>query len=162
VNGDSDTAARARALLDAATPGPWTVTDEVGIHWPADVYVTGNGDTLFQTLVPHHGNDRNDEAEGYANANAGLIAAAPTLITDLLAEVDGLRAALDTPTAIYAEMLNFVGAERDAAVARADELEAAMLEMAPLDRGTDRQRDDDRHPLTRFMKARSNEWGTDR
>ena len=55
-----------------------------------------------------------------------LIAAAPTLITDLLAEVDRLNAR--TPFCTKQELVRVL-AERDAAVARADALDRMFVEV---------------------------------
>ncbi len=121
---DSDTAARARALLDAATPGPW---DQVGATVEKEV------DAGWCVVV----------ADCDKVPDAALIAAAPTLITDLLAEVDRLNAECrqlgtkmtgDTATdlrMIYAYELGLAEAEaeRDAAVARADRLQEALDEL---------------------------------
>ena len=136
----SDAAARARALLDAATPGPWEACtaphpedDKTPAEWLASC-LTGDGE-LWCVTAP------NTTGDGYgylipavtgdgpfSEAHAALIAAAPTLITDLLAEVDRLHSLTEgDPNTIYHEAAQ-LRAERDAAAARADALTAAIRE----------------------------------
>ena len=105
-NTSDDLAAEARRLLDAATPGPWTHPSPTA-NWfttPQPIQIdeadwgqeTQEGGAMCGYRI---GTLADERAWRYADVE--LIAAAPTLITDLLAE-------------------------RDAAVARADKLEAAI------------------------------------
>jgi hypothetical protein len=92
-----DIVERARALLAAATPGPWTAyrcdgVDEIGEpgqsscgirspawtdQWGADIVSDTNRDECCHMMTL---------------ADAELIAAAPTLIAELVEEVERLRA----------------------------------------------------------------------
>lgn len=76
-----DVTERAKRLLDAATPGPWEVrigpgdvTAEIGAHEP---------------LMVSEWFRRRDRKQAIYDAE--LVAAAPTLIADLVAEVERLR-----------------------------------------------------------------------
>lgn len=100
---DIDTAARARALLDAATPGPWRVNTITHRVYAAT-------------------EDNPDEYVAFApfDMDAALIAAAPALITDLLAELDQQKQKVEAFAAdltAFAERALTAEAERDAAVA---------------------------------------------
>jgi hypothetical protein len=74
--------ARAKALLANATPGPWAVRVSQDDHGRPcdDVISKGNGNINVCSEC--------DETTG----DAALIAAAPTLIAELVAEVERLRA----------------------------------------------------------------------
>lgn len=76
-----DIVTEARRLLDAATPGPWGLDDE-------RLHVIKDYPAPFICRVLDEPSD----------ANAAFIAAAPRLVTELVAEVERLREALDQRT----------------------------------------------------------------
>lgn len=132
---DSDTAARARALLDAATPGPWTHDGWTSVWGPSGDLVVGDGDIDLMAHL-HGSNCLHDGA---------LIAAAPTLITDLLAERDAAVARAEHWERLFRDHLADRGADEpcncgwggvhDPDNPRCDRNIAIA---AALDRGTDR------------------------
>lgn len=94
----ASTVDRARELLEAATPGPWRLKPDEGSYcevcnedqWQ-EAYTVCHGRTTDIGIAVVMVDDKQD-------ANAALIAAAPQLLADLLAEVgrlererDGLR-----------------------------------------------------------------------
>ncbi len=70
---------RARALLSAASPGPWSFSDGPENH---DVYSVESGSTVAIL-------------SSYKSPDAALIAAAPSLLAALADELDAKDAALD-------------------------------------------------------------------
>lgn len=79
-----DLTARARRLVAAATPGPWAVEGP-----DDDLWVMNAGRSYSVAMLGSRA------VADEVDANAALIAAAPTLIADLADEVDRLRAERD-------------------------------------------------------------------
>ena len=91
-----------RALADAATPGPWLPSHNVDApsdgNWEPDNPERegrGEGPTLVGTYR---------DVKAWAEADAAFIAAARDAVPALLAEVDRLRAELNTATAAIANL----------------------------------------------------------
>lgn len=85
----SDAVARARELLAKATPGPWWLLNEYAEPWEegGEWHVYGRVGNRIPRVV-----DNSEDQLTWADAE--LIAAAPTLLAELAAEVDRLQAAL--------------------------------------------------------------------
>jgi hypothetical protein len=84
----TDVVARAKAALEGITPGPWEVTG--GVVWVDDVIcVPDPNDPTGQTPMPERVQEKVcDSSPG----DARFIAAARSLVPELLAEVEKLRA----------------------------------------------------------------------
>lgn len=89
----SEAVARARELLAAATPRPWEVRNRD----------CGDVDVVKDHERVEHICTVGDELDSGALADAELIAAAPTLLAELVAEVERLRARLDAVMAIHSD-----------------------------------------------------------
>ncbi len=96
----SDIVERAKKLLDGTTPGPW--------HWTC-----GNGDDLLtpsgQAIL---WNDADEPILGSSH-DCALIAAAPTIIAELVAEIERLRAPLAPLEDFTPEELDRMAADPD-------------------------------------------------
>lgn len=95
-----------RAMVAAATPGPWEALGEV---WSRKVYADGENRVCFMA----HSNGLNDDRD---IATSELVAQAPTLATDLADALDLLAkrdAELARKTAALANIreLNMTGAD---------------------------------------------------
>lgn len=72
-----------RALLDAATPGPWMQDDDL-VRWEGNNFVGDDG----RKGSGRQGVCMMNSATGNATNDAAFIAAAPTIIAELLAELE--------------------------------------------------------------------------
>ena len=113
--------AEARALLSAATPGPW---EDAAAYLYQD-----DGRSLTETFVRAKGDDVSlavvvDPTTGYPHpANARLIARAPALLSAL---ADALQAELDADERVCLLCNRPTAAERDEALARAERAEREL------------------------------------
>jgi hypothetical protein len=105
-----DVVTRARALLAAATPGPWRVDDPPvnGGH-----FVVGDGHDMVAETCPEH--------------DAALIAAAPTLLAELADLVAKLQSDMDGDRSLM-ERLRI---ERNEARAEVEYLRRRVVEYEP-------------------------------
>jgi len=91
-----DVVARSRRLREAATPGPWKVEWDDrpyardGFSWSTFAIGPTHGITQYRIDNP----DVHDRAVSLRNADAALIAATPTLLSELEAEAERLRGRL--------------------------------------------------------------------
>jgi len=113
----NDAITRAEALLAAATPGPWRMHDNAVVD--ANGAIVARGPALTSRM-----------ARGQIN-DAALIAAAPTLLRELIDAVRGRDARIEElkreqPGLFHARCVT----ERDAAIARAEAAERALAESA--------------------------------
>lgn len=79
-----------KSVLDAAVPGPWHYDDRFGIY--ADKSYDEHGDVRYHSRVAEIMH-QSAWSRGRGRLNARLIADAPTIIAELLGEVDRLRKA---------------------------------------------------------------------
>lgn len=82
-----------RARLEAATPGPWVWErqfDSPGEHW-----IAADNHQCVRVTARHDGVSSSSTRCVRADANAALIASAPTDLAYLLGEVERLRAGIE-------------------------------------------------------------------
>lgn len=151
---ERDAVVRAREALDGITPGEWVArvaldepSKEAHAEWMADtlgesgrplsVVIAPSDDPSYAYVVPAVTGDGPRSA-----TNAALIAAAPALVRDLVAEVDRLRGTLDVQCAARdtaQQWAAWFAAERDqvrhtAGTAWAKEYSAARQAEAGIER----------------------------
>lgn len=137
------TPAEARALLDAATPGPWRVygnavdEDALSDAWT----IAYDGDTLAELHAddrPEHGSESDESVAALCEADADLIAAAPDLAATVASEPARIAAAVEAErAAIVAHLREWArlltprtGVYADALNSAADALNSAADEIA--------------------------------
>ena len=83
----TDHVARTRELLAVATPGPWEFATDEGAPVYVQLYATDDAVDEYDADV------LSSDSRGLliSEVNADLIAAAPTLLAELVAEVERLR-----------------------------------------------------------------------
>lgn len=87
----TDIVARAEKLLKAATPGPWRICEVASSGYQPHYGVSSEGHNYPNVVFAQC------DWEGYGNGSrrddAEFIAASPTLVAELIAEVERLRGA---------------------------------------------------------------------
>lgn len=121
-----DVSDRAKAALERVTEGPWEVVYETeegeyivgeryayAIHGPAD-HATLDSDTCSDDYKARYGHQIT-EIVGLSDADAEFIAAARSLVPDLVAEIDRLQAQADVMHRCIAERPQFLTAIKNCA-----------------------------------------------
>lgn len=88
----SDAVTRAKALLEKITPGPWGADKRATAFGSVAIYDAHNNDIGFMEMSYESGRNVYTDLPGVENA--AFVAAAPTLVADLIAEVERMREAL--------------------------------------------------------------------